>query len=71
MSGAFRQRLIASRLEENAEGRSRVLTRSTQDSNLEPPDINFITEMFFYRSQVRYPITPADPLDDTPKCRNI
>ena len=61
---SFRQRLIARRLEENAEGRSRVLTRSTQDSNLEPPDINFITEMFFYRSQVRYPITPADPVDD-------
>lgn len=43
-------------------GRSRELSRSTQDSNLEPPDDNNDTEMKVFRSQVRYPITPADPL---------
>ena len=44
-------------------GRSRELSRSTQDSNLEPPDDNmWYTEMIVFRSQVRYPITPADPL---------
>ena len=44
--------------------RVRDFSRSTQDSNLEPPDDNNGTEIIVFRSQVRYPITPADPFDD-------